>query len=83
MSLQEKFENAVKESKQLPKKPDNDILLKIYALYKQATNGDVSGEKPNGFDFVNLAKYNAWEQLKGKTTEEAKQEYVDLIESLK
>ena len=83
MTLQEQFEKAVVESKQLPAKPSNDILLKIYSLYKQATQGDVSGEKPNGFDFVNLAKFNAWEQLKGKDAEEAKQEYVDLIESLK
>jgi len=83
MTLQEQFEKAVIESKQLPSKPSNDILLKIYSLYKQATQGDVSGEKPNGFDFVNLAKYSAWEHLKGKDSEEAKQEYINLIESLK
>ncbi len=83
MNLHEQFEQAVAESKQLPEKPSNDILLKIYSLYKQATQGDVSGEKPSGFDFVNLAKYNAWESLKGKTSEESMQEYVDLINSLK
>ena len=83
MNLHEQFEQAVVESKQLPEKPSNDILLKIYSLYKQATQGDVSGEKPSGFDFVNLAKYNAWESLKGKTSEESMQEYVDLINSLK
>ena len=83
MNLHEQFEQAVTESKQLPEKPSNDVLLKIYSLYKQATQGDVSGEKPNGFDFVNLAKYNAWESQKGKTSEEAMQEYVDLINSLK
>lgn len=83
MNLHEQFEQAVAESKQLPEKPSNDILLKIYSLYKQATQGDVSGEKPSGFDFVNLAKYNAWENLKGKTSEESMQEYVDLINSLK
>ena len=83
MNLQEKFEQAVLESKQLPEKPSNDILLKIYSLYKQATRGDITGDKPNGFDFINLAKYNAWESLKGKNTEEAMQEYVDLINSLK
>ena len=83
MNLHEQFEQAFTESKQLPEKPSNDILLKIYSLYKQATQGDISGEKPNGFDFVNLAKYNAWESLKGKNSEEAMQEYIDLINSLK
>tara|TARA_B100000963_G_scaffold149717_1_gene130495 strand:+ start:377 stop:628 length:252 start_codon:yes stop_codon:yes gene_type:complete len=83
MNLHEQFEQAVAESKLLPEKPANDILLKIYSLYKQATQGDVSGERPNGFDFVNLAKYNAWESVKGKTTKESKQEYIDLINSLK
>ena len=83
MNLHEQFEQALTESKQLPEKPSNDVLLKIYSLYKQATQGDVSGEKPNGFDFVNLAKYNAWESQKGKTSEESMQEYIDLINSLK
>tara|TARA_Y100001933_G_scaffold78939_1_gene80231 strand:- start:295 stop:546 length:252 start_codon:yes stop_codon:yes gene_type:complete len=83
MTLQELFELAVSESKQLSEKPSNDILLKIYSLYKQATKGDITGEKPNGFDFINLAKYNAWESLKGKNSEESMQEYIDLINSLK
>ncbi|MBK22309.1 MAG: acyl-CoA-binding protein [Flavobacteriales bacterium] len=83
MTLQEQFELAVSESKQLSEKPSNDILLKIYSLYKQATKGDITGEKPNGFDFINLAKYNAWESLKGKNSEESMQEYIDLINSLK
>ena len=83
MNLHEQFKQAVIESKQLPEKPSNDILLNIYSLYKQATQGDISGEKPNGFDFINLAKYNAWESIKGKNSEEAMQEYIDLINSLK
>ena len=83
MTLKEKFEQAVSESKQLPEKPSNEILLKIYSLYKQATLGDITGDRPNGFDFINLAKYNAWESLRGKDSEEAMQEYVDLINSLK
>ena len=83
MTLQGQFEQAVSESKSLPEKPSNDVLLKIYSLYKQATNGDVEGEKPIGFDFVNLAKYNAWEGLKGKNKEDAMQEYINLIKSLK
>jgi acyl-CoA-binding protein len=83
MTLQEKFEKAISESKLLPEKPSNDILLKIYSLYKQGTIGDVNGEKPNSFDFVNLAKYNAWEKLKGLKSEEAMQDYINLIDSLK
>tara|TARA_Y100000739_G_C20484477_1_gene407496 strand:+ start:170 stop:421 length:252 start_codon:yes stop_codon:yes gene_type:complete len=83
MTLHEQFDQAVSDSKKLSEKPSNDILLKIYSLYKQAKKGDISGDKPNGFDFINLAKYNAWESLKGKKSEEAMQEYVDLINSLK
>ncbi len=83
MTLQEQFEIAVSESKSLAKKPSNEILLKIYSLYKQATKGNVEGEKPTGFDFINLAKYNAWEGLKGKNTEDAMQEYIHLVDSLK
>ena len=83
MTLQEQFKQAVLESKSLPEKPSNEVLLKIYSLYKQATKGDIEGEKPIGFDFVNLAKYNAWEGLKGKNKEDAMQEYINLIKSLK
>ena len=83
MTLHEQFDQAVSDSKKLSEKPSNDILLKIYSLYKQAKKGDISGDKPHGFDFINLAKYNAWESLKGKKSEEAMQEYVDLINSLK
>jgi len=81
--LKARFEQAVAESKQLPEKPDNMTLLKIYALYKQATAGDVEGKRPGFTDMVGRAKYDAWEGLKGKSSEEAMQEYIDLIESLK
>ncbi|MEW6098835.1 MAG: acyl-CoA-binding protein [Pseudomonadota bacterium] len=81
--LQARFEQAVAESKSLPEKPDNMTLLKIYALYKQATAGDVQGERPGFTDFVGRAKYDAWEALKGRTREQAMQDYIDLIESLK
>jgi diazepam-binding inhibitor (GABA receptor modulating acyl-CoA-binding protein) len=77
------FEKAVAESKQLPEKPDNMTLLKIYALYKQASAGDAEGKRPGFSDMVGRAKWDAWNELKGKTADEAKQEYVDLIESLK
>jgi diazepam-binding inhibitor (GABA receptor modulating acyl-CoA-binding protein) len=81
--LKAAFDKAVAESKQLPEKPDNMTLLKIYALYKQATTGDVEGKRPGFTDMVGRAKFDAWDALKGKSSEEAMQEYVDLIESLK
>jgi acyl-CoA-binding protein len=81
--LKAQFEQAVAESKQLPEKPDNMTLLKIYALYKQATAGDVEGKRPGFTDMVGRAKFDAWDSLKGKSGEEAMQEYIDLIESLK
>ncbi len=84
MELTAQFETAVANSKTLAEKPDNETLLKLYALYKQSTEGDVAGEAPtNPFDFVAKAKYNAWEELKGKTRETAMQEYVDLVTKLK
>jgi diazepam-binding inhibitor (GABA receptor modulator, acyl-CoA-binding protein) len=77
------FEQAVADSKKLPEKPDNMTLLKIYALYKQATEGDVEGKRPGFGDMVGRAKFDAWAGLKGKSAAEAMQEYVDLIEELK
>ncbi len=82
-SKQAAFDKAVIESKQLPEKPDNMTLLQIYSLYKQATEGDVEGKRPGFTDMVGRAKYDAWAGVKGKSKDEAMQEYVDLIESLK
>ncbi|HSV69616.1 MAG TPA: acyl-CoA-binding protein [Methylibium sp.] len=81
--LQAAFEKAVADSKALPEKPDNVTLLKIYALYKQATAGDVEGKRPGFTDMVGRAKFDAWAELKGKAGDAAMQDYVDLIESLK
>jgi len=81
--LQAAFEQAVAESKTLPEKPDNMTLLKIYALYKQATAGDVEGKRPGFADMVGRAKWDAWNELKGRGRDDAMQAYVDLIESLK
>jgi len=81
--LKAQFEEAVAASKSLPEKPDNMTLLKIYALYKQASSGDVDGKRPGFTDMVGRAKWDAWNELKGKSQDEAKQAYVDLIESLK
>lgn len=84
MDIKAQFEQAIAESKSLSEKPSNETLLQLYSLYKQSTEGDVSGEAPtNPFDFVNKAKYEAWAALKGKTSEAAMQEYVDLVGKLK
>jgi acyl-CoA-binding protein len=83
MPLQAQFEQAVADSKQLPEKPDNMTLLKIYALYKQATSGDVDGKRPGFTDMVGRAKWDAWNEVKGTSADNAKQAYIDLIESLK
>ena len=81
--LQAQFAQAVKDSKSLDEKPDNMTLLKIYALYKQASAGDVDGKRPGFTDMVGRAKWDAWNEAKGQTSEAAMQAYVDLIESLK
>ena len=81
--LKAQFDEAVAASKSLPEKPDNMTLLKIYALYKQASSGDVDGKRPGFTDMVGRAKWDAWNEVKGKSSDEAMQEYVDLIESLK
>ena len=81
--LTSQFEQAVKDSKALPEKPDNMTLLKMYALYKQASAGDVDDKRPGFSDMVGRAKWDAWNEAKGKSSETAMQEYVDLIDSLK
>lgn len=81
--LKKTFDKAVADSKNLPEKPDNATLLKIYSLYKQATSGDVEGKRPGFTDMVGRAKWDAWNELMGKSADEAMREYVDLIESLK
>ena len=81
--LKTTFDKAVAESKNLPERPDNATLLKLYALYKQGSEGDVEGKRPGFTDMVGRAKYDAWAAIKGTSTDEAMQEYVDLINSLK
>ena len=63
--LQTRFEQAQIDLKSLSERPDNATLLELYALYKQATAGDVSGERPGMMDFINRAKYDAWERMRG------------------
>jgi len=84
MTVQEQFDQAVARSKSLSEKPGNDILLQLYALYKQATEGDINIDPPaNMFDFVAKAKFDAWEAIKGKSKDSAMQEYVELVAKLK
>ncbi|MFD2608164.1 acyl-CoA-binding protein [Deinococcus taklimakanensis] len=77
------FEQAQADVQTLSRKPGNDVLLKLYALYKQGTEGDVSGDRPGGFDFKGAAKYDAWEAVKGQSQAQAQQAYIDLVASLK
>jgi acyl-CoA-binding protein len=84
MELKDQFEAAVSESKTLSQKPSNEILLQLYSLYKQSTEGDNNTEPPsNPFDFVAKAKYEAWQSQKGKSASDAMQEYIDLVKKLK
>ncbi|SDP60628.1 Acyl-CoA-binding protein [Mucilaginibacter sp. OK268] len=83
MDQKEIFEKAVADSKTLPVKPDNETLLRLYSLYKQATEGDINTDNPPGmFDFVAKAKYDAWLNLKGVTADVASQQYIDLVKEL-
>ncbi len=83
MEVKSLFEKAVVDSKNLPVKPSNETLLNLYSLYKQSTEGDAGSDQPAMFDFVAKAKYEAWSSLKGKTKEDAMQEYCNLVEKLK
>jgi diazepam-binding inhibitor (GABA receptor modulating acyl-CoA-binding protein) len=76
------LESAVALTKKFTSKPSNEELLKLYSLYKQATEGDNNEDRPGGFDFVAAAKYNSWFALKGKSKEEASLEYIDLVNQL-
>ena len=80
--LKTKFEAAQADSKNLSERPDNSTLLKIYALYKQASVGDNVEKKPGFSDMVGRAKWEAWNNIKGTSSEDAMQQYIDLIESL-
>jgi acyl-CoA-binding protein len=77
-----RFEAAVAAAKKTKKKPDNATLLKLYSYFKQATAGDVQGERPGGFDFVGGAKFDAWSKLKGTTRDDAMQNYIRQVEKL-
>ncbi|HMN63884.1 MAG: acyl-CoA-binding protein [Burkholderiaceae bacterium] len=81
--LSSQFEQAVADSKNLPERPDNMTLLKLYALYKQASAGDVDGKRPGFTDMVGRAKWDAWNELKGTGRDDAMKQYIALVDSLK
>ena len=83
VSLEAAFEAATVASKTLGKAPDNDMLLALYSLFKQATAGDISGERPGALDMVNRAKYDAWSARKGTGRDDAMKAYVELVDKLK
>ena len=80
--LKSRFETAAAAAKQTKKRPDNATMLKLYSYYKQATEGDVQGTRPGGFDFVGGAKYDAWAKLKGTTRDDAMTTYIKQVERL-
>jgi acyl-CoA-binding protein len=82
MALTDDFQQAVAQSQQLTKRPSNEELLELYALFKQASEGDVSGDRPGGFDFKAIAKYDAWADKKGLSKEQAMTDYVALVKRL-
>ena len=80
--LASQFAAAAAQAKNLKERPDNDTMLRLYALYKQGAAGDVSGPRPGMFDFIGGAKYDAWAKLKGTSSEDAMKKYVDLVKKL-
>ena len=80
--LQARFAKAQRDVDGLAERPDNNTMLKLYALYKQATQGDAAGERPGSFDFVRRAKFDAWSAIKGTVADAAMQQYIDLVASL-
>ena len=81
--LKARFEQAQQDVNSLSERPDNDTMLKLYALYKQATQGDAAGERPGNFDFIRRAKFDAWDAIKGTSGEDAMRQYADLVDSLR
>jgi acyl-CoA-binding protein len=82
-STDAEFAMALEAVEQLPERPSNEELLRLYGLYKQATQGDATGGRPGRMDFKGRAKYDAWAALAGTPADDAKRRYVDLVEELK
>ena len=81
--LETAFVAAAEDAKQLPERPDNAQLLRLYAFFKQGSSGDVTGDRPGMMAFVDRAKYDAWAELQGMSQHDAKQAYIDLVDELK
>jgi acyl-CoA-binding protein len=81
--LQAQFAQAQVDVNALGQRPDNNTLLQLYALFKQATAGDATGDPPGGFDFVKRAKFDAWSKIKGTSAQDAMQKYIDLVAALR
>lgn len=77
------FQRATRDARALPQRPGNDVLLQLYGLYKQATQGDASVPAPRFFDFVGTAKHDAWASLRGTQRDDAKRQYIDLVDTLR
>ena len=82
-ALQDRFAQAQEDVNAFAERPDDNTMLKLYALYKQATQGDATGERPGGFDFVRAAKFDVWSEIKGTSAVDAIQQYIDLVASLR
>jgi acyl-CoA-binding protein len=82
MAENQKLLEAAEKSRQLPSRPSNEELLTLYSLYKQATEGDIQGDRPGGFDFKAIAKYDAWAKLKGMSQEDAEASYIKFVDDL-
>ena len=82
-NLQARFEAAAKDALALPTRPDNETMLRLYALFKQGKSGDAGGSRPGMFDMVGRAKYDAWAALRGTPREEAMRAYIDLVDRLR
>jgi len=80
--MEDKFNDAVNKSKALPQKPSNEELLKLYSFFKQGSEGDVKEDRPGGFDFKAIAKYDAWDGLKGMSKKDAMEQYIKLVDDL-
>jgi diazepam-binding inhibitor (GABA receptor modulator, acyl-CoA-binding protein) len=83
MTTAEEFERAQADAKSLPQRPDNDTLLKLYALFKQGTLGDATGSRPGMLDLVGRAKYDAWQAQAGKPQQQAQAEYIAFVDQLR
>lgn len=81
--LRQAFEQAARDVQLLAVRPDNETLLRLYALYKQASVGDLASPKPGFFDIVGSAKHQAWDRLRGLSRDDAMRQYVALVEQLR